>query len=106
MVIPLVVLLWFIQLLVIFTSFFDGENLSLINSHERKRSNFLFQIYVLLGNIDSYDREHIDKLINDSGNDFVNWTAIKNVENGNSEAVTHEKDDSNNWTSSVDWWAN
>ena len=63
-----------------------------MNWHQTKRSNFLFQIYVLLNDIDSDDEEYIDNLMNDSGTDFVDREAIKNVESDILEAVTHKKD--------------
>ena len=77
----------------IFTSVLNRENLSVMNWHQTKRSKFLFQIYVLLNDIDSDDEEYIDNLMNDSGTDFVEREAIKNVESDILEAVTHKKDD-------------
>ena len=52
-------------------------------------------IYALLDDIDSNDQENLDNLMNASDIEFVDMTAIENLENDNPKAVIHEKDDSN-----------
>ena len=53
------------------------------------------EIYALLGNIDSDYEVEIDNPLNDSDTEFMDRTAIENSESDISEAVIHEKDDSN-----------
>ena len=53
------------------------------------------KIYALLDDIDSDYEEEIDNLMSDSDTEFVDRTAIENLEKDIPEAMTHEKDDSN-----------
>ena len=53
------------------------------------------KIYALLDDIDSDYEEEIDNLMNNSDTEFVDRTAIENLEKDIPEAMTHEKDDSN-----------
>jgi len=53
------------------------------------------EIYALLDSIDSDDEEDIDNLMNDSDTEFVDRSAIEDLESGMPEVVIHENDDTN-----------
>ena len=86
----------------VFTSFLDRENLSLIEWYQTIRSMFLFQVYLLkklmhelLDDVDSDDEDENDNLMNDSATELVDGTAIENLQSDISETVIYKKDDSN-----------
>lgn len=81
----------------VFTSFLDRENLSLIKWHLTKSSYSKLsfeEIHTLLDDFDSDDENDIDNLANDSATKFVDRTVTENLEIGISEDI-YKKGDSN-----------
>ena len=88
-----------VQLLVIFTSFLQKENLCHINSINKKKIDIPIsylssdEIHALSDDINSNYEEETDSLMNDSDTKFK--TAIEYSESDISEAAIQEKDNSN-----------